>query len=68
MRISLEWLGNNGACADGEKWFLSQGETDGIKVVRKLLKEGKFEWANWTITRILDRRKIIQSGTPPGTL
>lgn len=60
MRVTKEWLKEKEACTEGIEWFLSQTETDGIAVVRSLISAGKKEWANWTITRILDRKQKIK--------
>jgi hypothetical protein len=46
MRITKEWLQEKSACDGGVDWFLSQKETNGIKVVKKLIKEKKLDWAN----------------------
>lgn len=49
MRINKKWLIKNNACEKGCEWFLAQAETDGVAVVKKLMTEKHFGWANWTI-------------------
>jgi len=59
MIISKNWLSEKNACTDGENWFLSQKETDGKKVVEKLISENKLQWANWLIVRIMNRKQYL---------
>ena len=54
MKITKEWLKKQGACSDGFAWWSAQNETDGGKVVEKLITEKKLEWANWLIVRFLE--------------
>ncbi len=60
MKITKEWLEQNNACLAGKEWFLSQAETDLRVVVRGLIKEGKFKWANWTLTRAMTHIQRVQ--------
>lgn len=39
MKITKEWLTKENACSDGIAWFLDQKETNGPKLVLKLLKD-----------------------------
>ena len=55
MKLSKEYLNNVGACQSGVEWFCGQTETDGIKVVGKLIKQKQNEWANWIMARMLDK-------------
>ena len=59
MKISMEWLKEKRACDGGTEWFISQEETDGLLVVKKLLKENQLDWANWLIARIMDRKQYL---------
>ena len=59
MKITLEWLEENNACVNGVAWFKAQSETDGGMVVRALVVAKKFEWANWTIAHLLNRKNQI---------
>ena len=60
MNITKEWLEEMNACTAGIDWFLAQTETAGITVVKKLLAENHFEWANWLIVRLMDRKQKIR--------
>jgi hypothetical protein len=60
MDITKEWLKEKGACSEGVKWFNAQKETDAVKVLSKLIKEEKLDWANWTICRIFNYKQRVQ--------
>ena len=57
MRISKAWLEKQDACSDGIDWWEECGETDGIGVVKLLMLEKKYDWANWLIVRVMDDDK-----------
>jgi hypothetical protein len=59
MKITQEWLVEKSACKEGREWFLSQGETDGVKVVEKLMAEDRLDWASWLVVRIMNRPQYI---------
>ena len=60
MKITKEWLKERSACSEGVEWFLAQKETDAVKVLKKLIDEDKWIWANWTICRIFDYKQKVQ--------
>ena len=60
MKVTKKWLNRQSACSEGVKWFLSQKETDGVKVVKKLIKVKQLDWANWLIVRLMDYKQRIQ--------
>jgi len=53
MNISEQWLKEKSACREGIDWFIAQKEEDGLRIVKKLIKENKLDWANWLIVRIM---------------
>lgn len=59
MNITKEWLKTHDSCSDGMDWFVAQNETDGIKLVEKLMAEDRFGWANWLIVRIMTRPQYL---------
>jgi hypothetical protein len=59
-KITIAWLNETGACNKGKQWFTEQSETNGIKVVRKLMTETKPYWSNWMICRLFNRKQRIQ--------
>ena len=60
MKIDLDLLTKLKACKQGTVWFKSQHETEHNKVIKKLLEEGKFTWANWLIVRLLDKKQRVK--------
>jgi len=58
--ITKEWLQEKSACASGVDWFDAQKDTDAVKVLKKLIKEDKLGWANWTICRVFDYKQRVQ--------
>ena len=60
MDITKEWLVEKSACSEGVRWFLEQKETDAIKVIKKLVEEDHWNWANWTICRIFNYKQRVQ--------
>lgn len=62
MKITEKWLEDRRACDKGKEWFFAQEETDGKKVVEKLLTDKHPEalnWANWLIVQIMERQQYI---------
>ena len=60
MKITNEWLAKVSACGNCKKWFTAQTETNGKKVVQKLVTETKLDWANWLVVRLLNRKEKIR--------
>jgi len=58
--ITKEWLREQGACTEGYNWFIRQRARDEVKVLDHLIKEEKFDWANWLIVRRMERKQYIQ--------
>ena len=58
-KISVEWLKEKNACTDGIEWFVCQDETDGLKVIEKLIIEKQLSWANWLIVRIMNYKQYV---------
>jgi len=51
--ITKKWLEAKGCCSEKTNWFESQSEKDGLKLVKKLIREDKSNWANWLLPRIM---------------
>jgi hypothetical protein len=63
-KITNEWLKGKNACFDGVKWFdenYPKGSLP-IPVLKKLSKEDRFDWANWTIVRVMTRPQYLKYG------
>ena len=59
MKITKEWLTEKRACREGVDWFAAQKETSGIKLIKKLMGEKHYPWANWLIVRIMERKQYL---------
>ena len=59
MNITEEWLKEKSACREGRIWWRNQKETDGLKVVKALIKDKKLDWANWSITHIMSYEQYV---------
>ena len=59
MKITLDWLKEKGACAEGVAWFKSQKKSKAVDVLNALIKDDQLEWANWTIVRVMTRPQYL---------
>ena len=54
VMITEQWLAENKACPEGVEWLKSRkADFAGDLLVEILMKEKKFDWANWLIVRIM---------------
>ena len=60
MKITEAWIKKWMPCKEGLEWFKSQKETDGVKVVKKLIKQKKLNWASWGIVRLMTHKQQIR--------
>ena len=60
MKITKKWLKEQGACSEGVDWFMAFGKTDSVDVISGLLEAERFNWANWLIVRLLNRKDKIR--------
>ena len=58
-KITLRWLKSKGACRGGVEWFNAQEERGDIKLIEKLMIEKHFDWANWLIVRVMERKQYL---------
>jgi hypothetical protein len=60
LTITKQWLEEQGACSEGQAWFLSQ-RARGLKtVVNNLIKARHLDWANWTVVRFMDQKQQVR--------
>ena len=59
MKITKQWLEKHDACEDGQEWFFAQKETDAVAVIKKLMEENHFDYANWTICRVFNKKQRV---------
>ena len=60
MKITLEWLKEEGACSDGVEWFKEQNKSELKDVLSDLLKQNYASWANWSIVRFMTHKQKVQ--------
>ena len=56
----IDWLRKNKACPDAITWFTNQNETNLSRIVDSLLTYNHFDWANWVIARLLNKKQKIE--------
>jgi hypothetical protein len=59
-KITEAWLKEKSACSEVIVWFLGQKETEGVRVLRDLMKADTFQWANWLICRLMDKPNQVR--------
>jgi hypothetical protein len=60
MKITIELLKKLGACSEMREVFSKQKESDAVKLIAKMIRLKKLDWANWLIVRLLDRLNNIR--------
>jgi hypothetical protein len=60
MQITKDWLEKQNACEEGTQWFLNQNDSDHIQVIKALIKNYKFDWANWALTNLMSHTQQVQ--------
>lgn len=55
--ITDEWIRKLGPCLSALEW--ASGERDTMKLLRKLITEKRYEWANWFIVRVMEKRDCV---------
>ena len=58
--ITDSWLKKHNACVDGHRWFRDQDETDSIVVLKKLIKEAKYDWAIWLFAHLATKDQNVR--------
>jgi hypothetical protein len=56
MKVTKENLKKHRACSEGTEYALANLKNlDGPEAIKELIKNDKLDWANWGITRLLDK-------------
>ena len=56
--ITKEWIRDKNPCAKALKWW-DKKERDPMKILNLLMKEKKYDWANWFIVRIMTYAQYV---------
>jgi len=59
VKITRKWLEEKRACSVGKEWFVSEGITDPVKGIRNLVAKDHWDWANWLIVRVMNRKQYL---------
>lgn len=57
-KITDEWIKENLPCVGATKWW-DKKERNPIKILKLLIKDKKYSWANWFIVRIMQYRDYV---------
>jgi len=60
MKLTLKILESFNACHDGKMWFAAQKSRTVKGVVDKLIAQSKLDWANWTVSRMMNHDNKIR--------
>ncbi len=58
--ITVNYLNKLGACPEAIEMFKNQRETNSIKILQGCMKINHFDWANWLIVRLMNRKQKLQ--------
>ncbi len=58
--ITVSYLNKLSACKEAVEMFANQKETDTIKILQGTMKINHFNWANWLIVRLMNRKQKLQ--------
>ena len=56
--ITKEWIRDKNPCAEALEWW-DKKERDPMKILNLLMKEKKYDWANWFIVRIMTYAQYV---------
>jgi len=59
MNITDKWIRKHKPCSGGLDWLKQQNTTDAVRLLRLLIKEKRYNWANWTIVRLFSTEQKI---------
>ena len=60
MKLTLEWLKEKNACADGVAWYEKNGTSTVAGTITKLISAKKWDWANWLLTNAFDKMQCVE--------
>ncbi len=59
MEITKEWFRKNGVCTGGFAWWCMNQDSCPSTVINNLMRDDKFNWANWVIIKLLPRADYV---------
>lgn len=58
-KITDEWIAEKKPCMDAIDWW-NKKERNPIKIIKLLIKEKKYDWANWFIVGVIIQQQFTQ--------
>lgn len=58
--ITDKWIKEFKPCQEAVEWW--NKEPDPIKILKKLIKDKKYDWANWFIVRVMEKKDYVSYG------
>jgi len=60
-KLTKMWLEEHGACIAGYEYALENLlGVDIKKTVEKLMSDNKFDWANWYLTKLFNKKQSVE--------
>ncbi len=60
MIITKDFLNGKNACEAGITWFDTQKNHEIVAILQQLLLEDKFDWANWLISKTMNKNECVK--------
>ena|SRR3990167_11367379 len=58
MKITNGWIIRNEPCSEAIDWW-DKKERDSTKILKKLIRERKYDWAGWLIARVMKKKQHL---------
>jgi len=59
MKLTDNWIKKYEPCEEGVEWWDGK-ERDSLKILRKLIREKRYYWANWLIVRTMTYKQYVR--------
>ncbi len=59
MKITKQWLIKKDACIEDIHWAQKEKDKNSLIILDKLIKQKKYDWANWLIVRTMKYKQYV---------
>jgi len=59
LKITTEFLTSINACTKGKEWVAKYKDKEPVAVIKHLVADDKWDWANWLIVRIMQYSEYV---------
>jgi len=59
QELNQDWIDKWRPCQEGIEWLKGQKSREPIAVLKQLIEEKRYNWANWTIVRVMEYRDYV---------